>query len=139
MTGITPLASEEARAIGETFVDLTDVYCKATRKKIILKAKSLGIKIKEGVYAWMRGPQYETPSEIKMLKKLGADLVGMSTVPEVIALRQFNIKIIGISTVSNYGSGVKKGKKITHMEVKESGIKISKNLDKILKATIQNI
>lgn len=139
MTGITPLVSDEARAIGETFIDMTDVYCKKTRKKIILKAKELGIKIKEGVYAWMRGPQYETPAEIKMLRKLGIDLVGMSTVPEVIALRQFGIKIIGISTVSNYGSGVKKGAKITHTEVKVAGTKISKNLDKILKATIQEL
>ncbi|MCX6112925.1 MAG: purine-nucleoside phosphorylase, partial [Proteobacteria bacterium] len=76
----TPLISLEAKALGETFLDMSEPYNNKLRKKIISTAKINNIKLREGVYAWTKGPQYETAAEIKMLNKLGADVVGMSTV-----------------------------------------------------------
>ncbi|MEI6092319.1 MAG: purine-nucleoside phosphorylase [bacterium] len=138
MNSQTPLISAEAKAMGETFLDLSEPYNNNLRKKIIKKAKEQKIKVSEGVYAWMKGPQYETAAEVKMLHKLGADLVGMSTVPEVIALRQLGVDVVGISTVSNYGTGVINSK-LSHKEVKTAGQKISISLNKLLKLIIETI
>lgn len=135
MNSQTPLISAEAKAMGETFLDLSEPYNNNLRKKIIKEAKAHKIKVSEGVYAWMKGPQYETAAEVKMLHKLGADVVGMSTVPEVIALRQLGVDIVGISTVSNHGTGVTESR-TSHQEVKIAGQKISLILDKLLKLII---
>lgn len=132
MTGLTPLSSKEARTIAPTFVDLSEPYCKKLRSNIKKAATKNKIKTTEGTYAWMTGPQYETVSEVKMLKQIGADVVGMSTVAEVLALRQLGVKVACISTVTNYGTGVKKGTTLSHKEVKEAGIKSSEKLNKIL-------
>ncbi len=139
MTAQTPLYSNEARSLGTTFVDVSEPYSLELRSKIKIAAKKNKTKMPEGVYAWMIGPQYETVAEVKMLNKLGADVVGMSTVAEVIALRQMNIETACISTVTNYGTGVLKGKKLSHEEVKNAGMKIGFTLDKLLKATIEKI
>lgn len=138
LTGLSPLISSEARSIGETFVDLSEPYSKELIKHIEKVAKKLNITLYEGVYAWMRGPQYETASEVKMLNKLGADFVGMSTVPEVIALRQLGIEVAGLSVVTNYGTGVLKGKKLSHQEVKDTGHKVTKTLDKLLQGVLKS-
>ncbi|HOW17304.1 MAG TPA: purine-nucleoside phosphorylase [bacterium] len=132
MTGLTPLASKEAEAMAPMFTDLSEPYCLKLRTKIKKIAKKLGIKTTEGVYAWMHGPQYETRSEVKMLKSLGVDVVGMSTVAEVLALRHLDVKLACISTVTNYGTGVKAGKTLSHEEVKQMGIKTSEKLNSIL-------
>ncbi len=132
----TPLISLEAKALGETFVDMSEPYNNKLRKKIMAAAKSDKIKLHEGVYACSKGPQYETAAEVRMLNKIGADVVGMSTVPEVIALRQLNVDVVGISTVSNYGTGVIESK-LSHQEVKVAGQKVSKTLDKLIKIIVE--
>lgn len=139
MTGQTPLSTDEARSLGETFVDMSEPFSSKLRKEIKKIAAQLKIKLKEGVYAWMHGPQYETAAEVKMMNKLGADLVGMSTVPEVLALRQMGIEVVGISTVTNYGTGVRAGKKLSHSEVKKVGRETSHKLDILLKSLIKII
>ncbi len=139
ITNLTPLSSDEAHSLGGGFLDMSEPYSVEIRKKVKDISKKLNIKISEAVYACMRGPQYETAAEVKMLNKLGADVVGMSTVPEVIALRQLGVRVACITTVTNYGTGVKKGKTLSHSEVKETSGKTAHKLDKILKLLLKNI
>lgn len=137
MTALTPLSSNEARSIGPTFVDVSEPYSLKLRAKIKTIAKKHKVKVAEGVYAWMIGPQYETAAEVRMMNKNGADAVGMSTVAEVLALRQMDIDVACISTITNYGTGVIKGKKLSHDEVKIAAKKMQSSLDKILKSLIE--
>jgi len=109
MTGVSPL-------IGANFVDLTDLYSKRIREIVKRADGSLA----EGVYVHWRGPAYETPAEINMLRTLGADLVGMSTVPEAIAAHALGAEVLGISLVTNAAAGVT-GEKLSHEEVMAAG------------------
>jgi len=109
MTGVSPL-------IGANFVDLTDLYSKRIREIV----KSADSSLAEGVYVHWRGPAYETPAEINMLRTLGADLVGMSTVPEAIAAHALGAEVLGISLVTNAAAGVT-GEKLSHEEVMAAG------------------
>jgi len=109
LTGVSPL-------IGADFVDLTDLYSKRIRELV----KSEDDSLVEGVYAHWRGPAYETPAEILMMRTLGADLVGMSTVPEAIAAHALGAEILGISLVTNAAAGVT-GEKLSHEEVMAAG------------------
>ena len=102
--------------IGANFVDLTDVYSKRIRAIVQKADKSLA----EGVYVHLRGPAYETPAEINMLRTIGADLVGMSTVPEAIAAHALGAEVLGISLVTNAAAGVT-GEKLNHEEVIAAG------------------
>jgi purine-nucleoside phosphorylase len=101
-------------------------------------ALDLGIAPKEGVYAYMSGPQYETPAEIRMLRSMGADLVGMSTVAEAIQAAQCGIKTLCISCVTNYAAGMKE-EPLSHGEVVEAGEAISKKFKKLIDAIILKI
>ena len=109
LTGVSPL-------IGADFVDLTDLYSKRIRELV----KSEDNSLVEGVYAHWRGPAYETPAEIHMMRTLGADLVGMSTVPEAIAAHALGAEVLGISLVTNAAAGVT-GEKLSHEEVMAAG------------------
>jgi purine-nucleoside phosphorylase len=103
---------------GPKFTNLNDAHSPAWRAKALTVAGRLGIRATEGVYAMMRGPAYETPAEIRMLGRLGADVVGMSTVPEVIAARNLGMDVLAITTVTNLGAGVG-GSAPSHGEVAE--------------------
>jgi purine-nucleoside phosphorylase len=109
MTGVSPL-------IGADFVDLTDLYSKRIRTIV----KNEDATLEEGVYVHWRGPAYETPAEINMLRTMGADLVGMSTVPEAIAAHALGAEVLGISLVTNAAAGVT-GEKLSHEEVIAAG------------------
>lgn len=100
----SPLRGKNNSDLGERFFDMTDAYNQSLRKKIVERYQ-----LKEGVYAFMSGPQFETPAEIRMLKALGADLVGMSTVPEVITAAHCGIKVLGLSCVTNMAAGLENG------------------------------
>ncbi len=101
-------------------------------------AGELGISLAEGVYAAMLGPSYETPAEIRYLRTIGADLVGMSTVPEVIAANHMGARVLAISCVTNMAAGILP-KKITHAEVLETGEMVRGTLVKLLKALLPRI
>jgi purine-nucleoside phosphorylase len=110
---------------GETrFPDMTDAYDPGLRKVLRTTAEALDIPVREGVYAGLLGPSYETPSEVKMLRLLGADAVGMSTVPEVIMARALGIRVAGISCITNAAAGVT-GSALSHAEVLDTTRRVS--------------
>lgn len=103
-----PLIGNYDPAFGPMFFDLTEAYNKQMRKTALAAAKKLNIRAGEGVYLSVTGPNFETPSEIQMFKKLGASVVGMSVVPEVLVARQCGIDVLGLAWVSNMGCGIEK-------------------------------
>jgi len=106
------------------FPDMTDAYNPGLRWILRTTAEALGIKLREGVYAGLLGPSYETPSEVKMLRLLGADAVGMSTVPEVIVARALGMRVAGVSVITNAAAGVT-GAALSHAEVLETTARVS--------------
>ena len=120
--------------IGADFVDLTDLYSK--RIRAIVKAEDESLE--EGVYVHWRGPAYETPAEIRMMRTLGADLVGMSTVPEAIAAHALGAEILGISLVTNAAAGVT-GEKLNHEEVIAAGKAAASRMGALLKGVIPKL
>lgn len=119
---------------GATFVDLTDLYSKRIRNIM----KSADSSLQEGVYVHWRGPTYETPAEIHMMRTLGADLVGMSTVPEAIAAHALGAEVLGISLVTNAAAGVT-GEKLNHEEVIAAGKAAASSMGELLAKTIPQI
>lgn len=105
----SPLRGKNPDALGERFFDMTDAYTPKLRAIAKTAAEELGIALPEGVYAYTGGPQFETPAEIRMLRILGADLVGMSTVPEVISAVHCGMKILALSCVTNMAAGIENG------------------------------
>ena len=103
MTGVSPLFGAESN---KRFVDMSDAYNPSLNNSMRNAAKSNGITLHEGVYAWFSGPQFETPAEIKAVKTLGADAVGMSTVPEVILARHQELPLCALSVITNYAAGM---------------------------------
>jgi purine-nucleoside phosphorylase len=116
LTGQNPLVGPNDDALGERFPDLVDAWSRRLRERMRQAAADEDIPLEEGVYAGLSGPSYETPAEVKMLRTLGADAVGMSTVVEAIAARWVGIEICGVSLVTNPGAGVT-GEPLTHEEV----------------------
>lgn len=120
--------------VGATFVDLTDLYSKRIRSVM----KDADASLQEGVYVHWRGPTYETPAEIHMMRTLGADLVGMSTVPEAIAAHALGAEVLGISLVTNAAAGVT-GEKLNHEEVIAAGKAAASSMGALLAKTIPQI
>ncbi len=127
LTAASPLS-------GATFVDLTDLYSKRIRE--IMKGEDSSLQ--DGVYVHWRGPTYETPAEILMMRTMGADLVGMSTVPEAIAAHALGAEVLGISLVSNAAAGMT-GEKLNHEEVIAAGKAAASRMGELLKNTIPKI
>jgi len=138
LMGTNPLIGKNDEIFGPRFPDMTDAYNPRLREKLIETGKDLGIDLKTGVYAALTGPSYETPAEIKMLKTLGADAVGMSTVPEVIAARHSNIKVVGISCITNLAAGVSENP-LSHEEVLETTEKVKYHFGKLIIRFIETV
>jgi purine-nucleoside phosphorylase len=136
--GQNPLAGPEDPRFGPRFIDMTEAYCKSYRQMALEAGKRLGLNLSEGVYAALLGPSYETPAEIKFLRTIGADLVGMSTVPEVIVARQMGIKVLAISCVTNMAAGVS-DHPINHQEVLEIGKRVAGEFKNLLRDVIPKI
>ena len=117
LAGRNPLTGENDDRLGARFPDMSNVYPESLRVKARAVASSVGVEVGEGVYAWFLGPSYETPAEVEMARRLGADLVGMSTVPEAIAARHMGTEVLGISLVTNLAAGISPTP-LSHDEVK---------------------
>ncbi len=131
----SPLRGENIDALGTRFPDMSAVYDKDARRQIMKIAAEENISLHEGVYVQTQGPNYETPSEIKMFELLGADAVGMSTVCEAIAGRHAEMRIIGMSCISNMAAGIAKTP-LTHEEVKETANRSKVMFEKLLDIAI---
>jgi purine-nucleoside phosphorylase len=138
LQGVNPLAGPNDGALGPRFPDMTEAYSGALRQAAHETAEELGIAVHEGVYAAMLGPSYETPAEIRFLKAIGADLVGMSTVAEAIAANHMGMDVLGISCVTNLAAGLS-GEKLDHAEVLEVGRRVSGTFLKLLSALLPKI
>lgn len=156
MMGVSPLRGENDDRFGDRFPDMTEVYSLEYQEIAINEAKKLAKKtakkkakkkgknpkskrlLRRGVYCALSGPNYETPAEIRMYRFLGADAVGMSTVPEAITARHMGIKVLGISCITNMAAGINDDP-IDHEEVMETGAKVANTFQKLLKKIILRI
>jgi purine-nucleoside phosphorylase len=116
LTGLSPLAGPDDDRIGPRFPDMTDAYDPALRDFLRDAGRAAGIALREGVYAGLLGPQYETPAEVRMIRGFGAQAVGMSTVHEVIALRHMGVRVAALSCITNLAATVA-GRPLAHAEV----------------------
>lgn len=138
LQGSNPLIGPNDERFGPRFPDMTHAYDKNYRVTALEEARRLGIEVSEGVYAALTGPSYETPAEIRYLRSIGADVVGMSTVPEVIAARHMGIRILGISCVTNMAAGIL-DKPLDHGEVLATGEQVKGNFIALLRAVLPRI
>jgi len=136
--GNSPLIGKNFEELGARFVDMSYAYDKNMISIAENTAKELGIKTQKGVYTAVSGPAYETPAEVRMLRTLGTDAVGMSTVPEVIAANHAGLRVLGISCITNMASGVL-DKPLNHNEVIETAEKVKKDFKNLIKTIIEKI
>jgi purine-nucleoside phosphorylase len=133
LSGQNPLVGENDDRLGPRFPDLSDAYDPRLGAALDAAAAALGVSLRTGVYACMAGPSYETPAEVRMLRALGADLVGMSTVPEVIAARHMGVPVAGLSVVTNYAAGLAR-RPLSHAEVAETAGRVKDRLAPVVAA-----
>ncbi len=138
LQGANPLTGPNLDDLGPRFPDMTEPYSVHFRQIAQEEAGEMGVHLAEGVYAALPGPSYETPAEIRYLRAIGADLVGMSTVPEVIAANHMGMKVLGISCVTNLASGIS-GKKLDHQEVLAIGNRVRGQLVRLLQAILPRL
>lgn len=134
----SPLIGENLDELGPRFPDMSNIYDRELRKTVRDTAASLGIKLQEGVYIQLTGPNYESPAEIRMVRTLGADAVGMSTACEAIAANHCGLKTVGISCISNLACGIT-DKPLTHAEVQETADKAAPLFRQLVTESIKNI
>jgi len=130
-----PCTGPNDERLGPRFFDMTTAYDKKYAEAALAEGRRFGLNIYEGTYCILNGPSYETPAEIRAMRTLGADLAGMSTVPEVIAARHMGIKVLGISCVTNMAAGVL-DQPINHEEVLETGERVKAQFVALLRAMI---
>lgn len=138
LTGRTPLLGPNADELGPRFPDLTDVWAPRLRERLRAAATAEGVAVEEGIYAGLLGPTYETPAEVRMLRGMGADAVGMSTVLEAIAARWTGLEVCGISLVTNAGAGYS-GQPLTHAEVLEAGRSAGPRLAQVIRRFVAEL
>lgn len=130
-TGRNPLAGPNDDRLGPRFPDMSEVYSTDLRRKIADVFTEVGVPPYEGVYAWFLGPSYETPAEVQMAKRMGADLVGMSTVPEAVAARHMGANVVAVSLVTNLAAGISPTP-LSHEEVTETAARAASTFASIL-------
>lgn len=138
LMGVNPLIGENDSTLGDRFPDMSEVYKKDLIKLAEKKANELNIVLNKGVYAAMSGPSYETPAEINMLRKMGADAVGMSTVPEALVANYCGMDVLGISCITNSAAGVHPSR-LSHVEVVENANKAKGDFKNLLLSIIAEI
>ena len=130
-SGTNPLIGANLADFGPRFPDVSDIYTASLRREIAGKAEEQGIALRQGVYMMFTGPSYETPAEVRMARTLGADAVGMSTVPEAIVAAHCGIQVVGISCITNLAAGVLP-EKLNHHEVIETAARVHDKFHKLL-------
>jgi purine-nucleoside phosphorylase len=138
LQGVNPLVGLNDERLGTRFVDMTEAYCHQFREIAVQEGQRLGIQISSGVYAAMAGPSFETPAEIRFLRTVGADVVGMSTVAEVITARHMGIRVLAISCVTNMAAGIL-DQPITHAEVLETGRRVQGDFGALLRTLVPKL
>ena len=138
LTGRSPLIGPNESMFGPRFPDMSQAFSRELRQVALKSAEELQLSLRQGVYCWMPGPCYETPAEIRMIRQLGADAVGMSTVPEVMAAVHAGMNVLGISCITNMAAGIL-NQPITHQEVLETGAKIQGMFIDLVNRIIQKI
>lgn len=138
LQGVNPLSGPNDENLGARFPDMSVAYDKRFRELALAEGRRLGIELGEGVYAALAGPSYETPAEIRYLKTIGADLVGMSTVPEVIAARHSGVRVLGISCVTNAAAGIL-DQPLDHKEVLQTAERVKGQFIALLRAVIPDV
>ena len=138
LMGTNPLLGRNDPRFGPRFPDMTEVYDREYQEAAIGEAREMGLELRRGIYAALSGPAYETPAEIRMLRLLGADAVGMSTVPEAIVARQMSLRVLGLSCITNMAAGVL-DKPINHEEVIETGERVRETFAELLRRVIPKL
>lgn len=138
LTGANPLAGLHDEALGPRFPDMSEAYDRTLRETALAAGAEKEITLRQGIYAGVMGPSYETPAEIRMLRLLGADAVGMSTIPEVIAAAHMGIPVLGISCITNMAAGILPGK-LTHKEVMDAADRAGERLRTLVREVIKRL
>ena len=138
LTGMNPLVGPNDERFGPRFPDMTEVYSRRLRRIADEAAVAAGVPVSHGIYAALLGPSYETPAEIRYLRTIGADAVGMSTVPEAIAARHMGLEVLGISCISNMAAGVLP-QPLNHAEVLETTQRVRGSFIALLEGIIERL
>src|SRR6202140_4347283 len=138
LLGDNPLRGENDERFGPRFPDLTSVYSRRLQDVVIDEANAMGLEVRRGIYAALSGPSYETPAEIHMIRTLGADVVGMSTVPEAIVARQIDMQVVGISCITNLAAGVS-DQPIDHGQVMAIGERVRGSFTELLRRVVKKL
>ncbi|MDX5398787.1 MAG: purine-nucleoside phosphorylase, partial [Actinomycetes bacterium] len=138
LTGRNPLVGPNDERLGTRFPDMSEAYDPRLRALALRIGEQVGVPLQSGVYAWFVGPTFETPAEVRMARTLGADLVGMSTVPETIAARHMGASVLGISLVTNLAAGIS-GEPLNHEEVLAAGNAAAIRMGQLLGAIVPRI
>ena len=138
LSGTNPLIGRNLDEFGPRFPDMSEAYNKDLRNKVLEAGQDLGLNLKQGVYVMLSGPTYETPSEIRMVRILGGDTVGMSTVPEVIIANHSGIKTVGISCITNMAAGIL-DQPLSHEEVMETSTKVKTDFINLMNRIVKTI
>jgi len=138
LMGVNPLRGANDERFGPRFPDMSAVYSPELQELVVDEAKAIGVEVRRGIYTALSGPSYETPSEIHLLRNLGADAVGMSTVPEAIVARHMGLEVLGISCITNMAAGISDAP-INHEEVMETGNRVRETFAQLLRRVISAI
>jgi purine-nucleoside phosphorylase len=135
LMGVNPLRGPNDERFGPRFPDMSAVYSPELQELVVDEAKSIGVEVRRGIYGALSGPSYETPAEIHLLRNLGADAVGMSTVPEAIVARHMGLEVLGISCITNMAAGIS-DEPISHEEVMATGDRVRGTFAELLRRVI---
>ena len=135
LMGVNPLCGPNDERFGPRFLDMSAVYSPELQELVVEEAKAINVEVRRGIYSALSGPSYETPAEIHLLRNLGADAVGMSTVPEAIVARHMGLEVLGISCITNMAAGIS-DEPISHEEVMETGDRVRATFTELLQRVI---
>jgi purine-nucleoside phosphorylase len=138
LMGDNPLRGANDDRFGPRFPDMSAVYAAELQALVVEEAKAIGVEVRRGIYGALSGPSYETPAEIHLLRNLGADAVGMSTVPEAIVARHMGLDVLGISCITNMAAGIS-DEPINHEEVMATGDRVRETFAKLLRRVVNRV